>query len=196
MGFYASLEAWGLIAPEHLDRYLKDGSALWGHVTRSAAVPAVDVSTGSLGHGLGLTVGYALGYRLRRWPARQFCVLSDGECDEGSIWEAALFAGHHRLSAVTAIVDYNKIQSLDRVSSVLELEPFADKWRSFGWLVREVDGHDTDALDQALADPARDQPLVVIGHTVKGKGISRIEDSVASHYRPAQAGDFVEDTRA
>jgi transketolase len=196
MGFYASLEAWGLVAPEHLDNYLSDGSALWGHVTRSPAVPAIDVSTGSLGHGLSLTVGYAVGYRLRGWPARHFCVLSDGECDEGSIWEAALFAGHHRLSKVAAVVDYNKIQSLERVSSVLELEPFADKWRSFGWLVREVNGHDSEELDRALAAPGGEQPLVVIGHTVKGRGISRIEDSIASHYRPAQAGDFVENALA
>lgn len=196
MGFYASLEAWGLMGTEHLDQYLKDGSALWGHVTRTEAVPAIDVSTGSLGHGLGLTVGYALGYRMNGWPARHFCVLSDGECDEGSIWEAALFAGHHRLSNVAAVVDYNKIQSLDRVSSVLELEPFADKWRSFGWLVREVDGHQPDELDEALGRPAGEQPLVVIAHTVKGRGISRIEDSIASHYRPAQAGDFLEDSLA
>ena len=93
MAFYAALEAWKLIPRIHLDHYLEDGTSLWGHVTRSPDVPAIDVSTGSLGHGLSLTVGYGLGYRLRGWRSRLFCVLSDGECDEGSTWEAALFAG-------------------------------------------------------------------------------------------------------
>jgi transketolase len=189
MAFYAALEAWGLIPKTHLDRYLQDGTALWGHVTRSSAVPAIDVSTGSLGHGLGLAAGYALGYRLRGWTARSFCVLSDGECDEGSTWEAILFAGHHRLSNMVAIVDYNKIQSIDRVSNVLELEPFADKWQSFNWTVREVDGHDPWAMDAVLGPPATERPLVVIAHTVKGKGVPRVENTVASHYHPARESD-------
>jgi len=189
MAYYAALEAWGLIPRAHLDRYLQDGTDLWGHVTRSAAVPAIDVSTGSLGHGLGLAAGYGLGYKLRGWTARTFCVLSDGECDEGSTWEAILFAGHHRLNNIVAFVDYNKIQSIDRVSNVLELEPFADKWRSFNWTVREVDGHDPWAIDAILEAPATDRPLVVLAHTVKGKGVPRVEDTVASHYHPARGSD-------
>jgi len=159
-------------------------------VSRAADVPAIDVSTGSLGHGLGLAVGYALGYRLRQWQAATFCVLSDGECDEGSTWEAAMFAGHHRLDKLFTIVDYNKIQSLDRVSVILELEPFADKWRSFGWSVAEVDGHDVAQIDAALEGDRDARPLVILAHTVKGKGIPRIEDTVASHYHPAKAEDL------
>ena len=189
MAFYATLEAWGLIAPELLDAYLQDASKLWGHVTRTAAASAIDVSTGSLGHGLGLAVGYALGYRLRRWEARIFCVLSDGECDEGAVWEAALFAGHHCLRQLAVVIDYNKIQSLDHVAAVLDLEPLAAKWRSFRWDVREVDGHDPWAIDAALETTSGTGPLVVLAHTVKGKGIARIENTVASHYHPAQGDD-------
>lgn len=189
MAFYATLEAWGLLPENMLDAYLQDDSALWGHVTRSAAAPAIDVSTGSLGHGLGLAAGYALGYRLKRWDARIFCVLSDGECDEGSTWEAALFAGHHKLDRLVAVIDYNKIQSLDHVATVLDLEPFAQKWSSFGWEVREVDGHDVWAMDVALAASTSGRPLVIIAHTVKGKGVPRIENTVASHYQPALSDD-------
>ena len=189
MAFYATLEAWGLIPSDLLEDYLQDGSALWGHVTRSAAAPVIDVSTGSLGHGLGLAGGYALGYRLKRLGARIFCVLSDGECDEGSTWEAALFAGHHKLDRLVAVIDYNKIQSLDYVSTVLGLEPFAQKWNSFGWNVREVDGHDPWAIDAALCAPTPDRPLVIIAHTVKGKGVPRIENTVVSHYQPAHRDD-------
>lgn len=189
MAFYATLEAWGLLSQTMLDDYLQDASALWGHVTRSADAPAIDVSTGSLGHGLGLAAGYALGYRLKRRDARIFCVLSDGECDEGSTWEAALFAGHHKLDRLVTIIDYNKIQSLDHVATVLNLEPLAQKWRSFGWEVCEVDGHDPVAIDAALDKSTTGQPRIIIAHTVKGKGVPRIENTVASHYQPAHADD-------
>ena len=113
-------------------------------------------------------------------------LLSDGECDEGSIWEAALFAPHHRLDNLVAIVDYNKIQSLGSVTEVLDLEPFADKWRAFGWAVREVDGHDHGELDAALdaaAASSRAGRAACIAHTVKGKGVSFMEDTVLWHYR-------------
>ncbi|MDH3703555.1 MAG: transketolase [Alphaproteobacteria bacterium] len=189
MVYYATLEAYGLIPGRALDRYLADGSTLWGHVTKTDAVPAIDVSTGSLGHGLSLSAGFALGHRLNRQDAAVYCVLSDGECDEGATWEAAHFAGHHRFDRLTAVIDYNKIQSLDRVEDVLSLEPFADKWRSFGWSVDEVDGHDPWSIDAAIAGPRDGRPLAVIAHTVKGKGVPRIEDTVASHYHPATAED-------
>ena len=172
-----------------MQNYLyRTDTVLWGHVTATPSVPAIDGSTGSLGHGLGLACGYAYGYRLNAWPGRIFCVLSDGECNEGSLWEAALFAGHHRLNAVAAVVDYNKIQSLDRCEVVLGLEPFADKWLAFGWTVEEADGHDPEALNAALSG-VPDGPRCVIAHTVKGKGIPRVEDTVASHYHPALSQD-------
>lgn len=188
MAFYAAMAAHGLLEPALLRGYLSDGSALWGHVTMSDRVPRIDASSGSLGHGLGLACGHAYGDRLRHATRRCYVVLSDGECDEGTTWEAASFAGHHRLATVAAVIDYNKIQSLDRCEAVLTKEPFAERWRAFGWDVTECEGHDTDALMQALR-AGGERPLVIIAHTVKGRGIARIEDTVASHYKPALAED-------
>jgi transketolase len=130
--------------------------------------------------------------KLRQAQHRIFCLLSDGECDEGSTWEAVLFAAHHGLSNLVAIVDYNRIQGLAPVSEVIELEPFADKWTSFGWVVREVDGHDHEALQQALAAvpfaPAR--PSCLLAHTTKGKGVSFMENTVLWHYRIPQGAEY------
>lgn len=189
MAVYATYEAWGLIPTSAIENYLKDGSELWGHVTRTPGYPVIDASTGSLGHGLGHAAGRALGARLRDWRFRSFCLLSDGECDEGSIWEAALFAAHHGLSKLVAIIDFNKIQSIGSVSDVLALEPFAAKWRAFGWHASEVDGHDCDAIAGAL-ELRPSTPHVIIAHTVKGKGVPRIEGMVSSHYHPAASEDL------
>jgi transketolase len=189
MAYYGALEAWGLMDPKFLDGYLSDGSVLWGHVSTTKEVPAIDVSTGSLGHGLGLGAGFALGYRLRGWNGRVFCILSDGECDEGAVWETALFAGHHRLERLVCLVDYNKVQSIGRTSEVLDLEPFLEKWAAFRWQALRVDGHDSVALSNALAIPSDGRPRVIIADTVKGKGIPRIENTVASHYHPARPED-------
>ncbi len=188
MGAYAALAAHGLLACDLLDGYLSNESALWGHVTQSPSAPVINASTGSLGHGLGLGCGHCYGDCVRGALRRVFVVLSDGECDEGSTWEAASFAGHHRLGQLTAVVDYNKIQSLERCEDVLTKEPFAARWEAFGWDAVEVDGHDPVALAAALAAPGA-VPKAVIAHTVKGKGIARIEDTVASHYHPARAED-------
>jgi transketolase len=193
MGFYAVLEQHGLIESALLDEYLRNGSALWGHVTRAVQVPAIDSSTGSLGHGLSLAAGHALAHRLKgRDDLRVFCILSDGECDEGATWEAALFAGARSLAGLTALVDYNHIQSLAPVAETLDLEPFSDKWRAFKWDVSEINGHDSDELAQALAAPHRGRPRMILSHTVKGKGVRRIENTVASHYKPALASDVEE----
>ena len=191
MGYYAALDAYGLLPDGALADYLGDGTVLWGHVTRAAGVPAVDASTGSLGHGLSLAVGYAMGYRLKKLDGRVFCVLSDGELDEGSTWEAILFAGVHGFENLIAVVDYNKIQSLDRVENVLPLEPLADKWRAFRWEVEITNGHDSNLLMRALCKPCLGVPRVILADTIKGKGVPRIEDTVASHYRPAQAEDAI-----
>jgi len=174
-----------------LETHYQDGSDLSGHVSHKG-IPGVELSTGSLGHGLGVGVGMAKAARMREEKHRLFVLLSDGECDEGSNWEAILFAGHHKLDNLVAIVDYNKIQSLASVSETLELEPFADKWRSFGWKVREVAGHDHAALVaafQGLPDE-KDYPTVVIAHTTKGKGVSFMEDTVLWHYRCARGEEF------
>src|SRR5580704_8602054 len=138
---YVVLAERGFFPLTWLDDFYQDGSRLAGHATH-VGVPGVEVSTGSLGHGLPIACGMALAGRRDKGAYRVFTLLSDGECDEGSTWEAALFAPHHQLDNLIAIVDYNEIQSLGTVKEVLDLEPFAAKWRAFGWAVREIDGHD------------------------------------------------------
>jgi transketolase len=188
---YAVLAERGFADPEILQTFYQNGSSLLGHVTRSA-MPGIEVSTGSLGHGMPIAAGMALAAKRDRRDARTFCLLSDGECDEGSTWEATLFAGHHRLDNLVAIVDYNKIQSLASVSEVMELEPFAAKWRSFGWEVAEIDGHDIGAIVETLSRLpfATGRPNVVIAHTIKGKGVSFMEGTVLWHYQSPQGTEF------
>ncbi|GAB3439042.1 transketolase [Insolitispirillum peregrinum] len=180
---YATLANSGFFPCDWLDRYCENGGVLAGHVSHN--VPGVELSTGSLGHGLSVATGLALAAKIDRNARRAFVILSDGECDEGSIWEAALFAGHNKLDNLTVLVDYNKIQSFGRVSDVLALEPFADKWQSFGWTVQEIDGHDHSMLARTLeALPNKaGKPGVVLCHTVKGKGVSFMEDQIAWHYK-------------
>lgn len=188
---YAVLAVRGFFPEDLLATYCKDGSRLTGHVNH-AGVPGVEVSTGSLGHGLGLGCGMALGLRADKNDARVFVMLSDGECDEGSIWEAALFAPFHKLDNLVAMVDYNKIQSFGTVKEVLDLEPFADKWRAFGWQVVEVDGHDHTALKKAFSrlPAAKGKPTLVLAHTVKGKGVSFMEDTLTWHYKSPSAEEL------
>lgn len=190
-GVYAALAECGFFPVAKLRTHYQDGSDLSGHVSHKG-IPGVELSTGSLGHGLPVAVGMAKAAQLDAATHRVFCLLSDGECDEGSNWEAALFASHHRLKGLTAVIDYNKIQSLAPVAQTLALEPFADKWRSFGWEVREVDGHDHPELAAALAprDEAETRPLCVLAHTTKGKGVSFMENSVLWHYRPPQGEEY------
>lgn len=190
-GVYAALAEVGFFDAELLQDHCADGSIFSGHVSHKG-VPGVEVSTGSLGHGLGIAAGMAYAAKLDERQHRVFCVMSDGECDEGSVWEAAMFAAHHGLTNLVAVIDYNKIQSLDTVANTLALEPLADKWRAFGWDVLEVDGHDPAALVAALdVQPAtRSSPHVVIAHTVKGKGVSFMESSVLWHYRSPQGDEY------
>ncbi len=185
---YALLAEKGFFPVEWLETYCQDGSHLAGHISHRG-VPGVEVSTGSLGHGLSIGCGMALAQRSDHSGARTFVMLSDGECDEGSIWEAVLFAPHHKLDNLVVMVDYNKIQSFGSVSEVLELEPFAEKWRAFGWAVRELDGHDHAQIEAALRDAPFEtgRPSVLIAHTVKGKGISFMENHLAWHYKSPNA---------
>lgn len=180
---YAVLAERGFFPTEHLDTYCQDGSELTGHIHHT--VPGVEVSTGSLGHGLSIGCGMALAAKSGQQSWRVFVMLSDGELDEGSNWEPILFAPHHRLDNVIAIVDNNKIQSFGTVKEVLDLDPLADKWPAFGWAVREIDGHDLGQIENALAATPFEQgkPSVIIAHTVKGKGVSFMEDTLTWHYR-------------
>lgn len=192
-GIYAALAESGFFPKEWLDTHCADGSALSGHVSHRG-VPGVELSTGSLGHGLSVGAGMAYGAKLDGLPQRAFVLLSDGECDEGSTWEAAMFASHHRLDNLVAIVDYNKIQSLGLVSETLTLEPFGEKWKAFGWSVIEIDGHDHNTLYASLSVVPRvaGKPTCVIAHTVKGKGVSFMERSVLWHYRTPRGSEFDE----
>jgi transketolase len=188
---YALLANLGFFPRQWLETFYQNGSRLTGHVTHNQ-IPGVELSTGSLGHGLSVATGMALAGKRDGRAHRVFCLLGDGECDEGSVWEAILFAFHHRLDNLVAIVDYNKIQSLGRVEDILALEPFGDKWRAFGWAVREIDGHDMAAIETVLSTlpflPGR--PSCLIAHTVKGKGVSFMEDTVLWHYRCPQGEEF------
>lgn len=192
-GIYAALAESGFFPIEWLEKHCADGSVLSGHVSHKG-VPGVELSTGSLGHGLPVGAGMAYGAKLDEAKRRVFVLLSDGECDEGSTWEAVMFSSHHKLDNLTAIVDYNKIQSLATVAETLGLEPFADKWRAFGWSVTEVDGHDHHELYSELSDLPKipGKPTCIIAHTVKGKGVSFMERSVLWHYRTPRGSEYDE----
>lgn len=182
-GVYAALALRGFIPVEELQTYGQDGSRLMAHISHK--VPGVEFSTGSLGHGLPFGCGRALAAKRQDKDWRAFVMLSDGELDEGSNWEAILFAPHHRLENLVAIVDYNKVQSLGSIPDVLALEPLADKFRAFRWAVREVDGHDHKAIREALKELPWEpgKPSCLLAHTVKGKGVPFMENELLWHYR-------------
>jgi len=178
-GVYAVMAHAGYFPVEWLDDYYLDGSHLGGHVT-AHGIPGVELSTGALGHALPFGVGRAITDALDGIDRRVFVVMSDGECAEGSNWEAALMAAHRGLRNLTVIVDRNRLQILGETEDVLGLEPFADKWRAFGWDVLEVDGHDHVALTKAMRHRAG-RPVCVIANTTKGKGVDFMEDKVEWH---------------
>lgn len=180
---YAALAECGFIDREDLLSYGDDHSVLMNHISHK--VPGVEFSTGALGHGLPVAVGKALAAQKRNEKWRSFVLLSDGELDEGSNWEAIMFAAHHHIDNLVAIVDYNKLQSLTTVEKTLGLEPLAEKFRAFGWAVQEVDGHDHDALHLLLSSTpwVAGRPSILIAHTVKGKGVSFMENRIEWHYK-------------
>ena len=190
---YAALAETGFFPVEQLKTHYANGSILSGHVSHKG-VPGVEVSTGALGHGLGIGAGMALGAKMdgARW--RTYVVLGDGECDEGSVWEAALQAAQYKLDRLIAVVDYNHMQSLTTVEDTLRLEPFEQKWKDFGWNAESVNGHDTDALQAAFARAKENagsrKPYVILAHTVKGKGISFMENNILWHYRTPQGEEY------
>jgi transketolase len=189
---YAALAEAGFIEKQELATYSQDGSRLAGHVTMT--VPGVELSTGSLGHGLPVAAGMALAAQRAGRATRSFCLMSDGELDEGSNWEAIQFAQHFRLNNLVAIIDYNKIQSFGTVAQVSELHPLPDKFRAFNWGVVEVDGHNHQELVAAFSapPPLHDRPTVVIAHTVKGKGVSFMENQLIWHYRNPDSAQLVQ----
>lgn len=179
---YAALAERGFFPVEELKTHYQNGSKLSGHVSHH--LPGVDFSTGSLGHGLSAGAGMALTARQNGRPYRTFVVLGDGECNEGSVWEAAQFAAYFQLDNLVAVVDHNQMQSLDRCDKTLSSVPLADTWRGFGWNVLEADGNDHDSLRAAFAAvPKNAKPTVLVAKTVKGKGISFMEMDILWHYR-------------
>ena len=190
---YAALAETGFFPVEELKNHYANGSILSGHVSHKG-IPGVEVSTGSLGHGLSIGAGMAIGARMNGENWRTWVVLGDGECDEGSVWEAALQAAQFGLDRLVAVVDYNHMQSLFTVEKTLRLEPFEDKWRDFGWNAQSVDGHDVRALraafERAMGNVGSGKPSVVLAHTVKGKGVSFMENNILWHYRTPQGEEY------
>ncbi len=180
-GLAAVLAQAGFIDDALLDRFYGYDSPLGMHP--DIKVAGVEMCTGALGHGLSVGMGMALGARLQKRDFRTVVMLGDGELQEGSNWEAAMAAAQYKLTELTAIVDYNKVQQSGHVNDTVGLDPLADKWRAFGWAVREIDGHDMAAIVDALDDLpfATDQPSLLIAHTVKGKGVSFAEDTYVWH---------------
>lgn len=180
---YATLAVHGFIEESELEEYNLPGSRLLGHASHK--VPGVELSTGSLGHGLPVGCGLALAAKRLGQSHRTVVLVSDGELDEGSNWEAILFAPHHKLDNLLLVVDYNKIQSLGNVKDVLDLHPLAEKFQTFGWHVVEIDGHDVEQIRSAMDSFAgvQERPMVILAHTVKGKGVSYMENLLAWHYK-------------
>lgn len=189
---YAALDLQGFFEADALsDGFTVDGSYFTSHINHQ--LPGVELSTGSLGHALGVACGVSLAAKRRLQPQSVFAVLSDGELDEGSNWEAIMFAAHNRLDNLIAIIDYNKIQSFGSVKEVMNLDPLADKFKAFNWDVSEVDGHCLTQLLSTLSQAKANRsgkPKCVIAHTVKGKGVSFMENKLAWHYKSPSEADY------
>ncbi len=183
VGYAPILADKGYFDEEQLKIFNHTHSPFGMHLDR-LKVPGVDASTGSLGHGLSIAVGLALGARLKKKDWRTYCIMGDGECNEGSIWEAAMAASHYKLSNLTAFVDRNRMCIDGEVEKIMALEPFIDKWKSFGWNTLEVDGHDFNQLDDAIQNAFQntDKPTVIIANTIKGKGVDYMENVAPWHY--------------
>lgn len=196
LGFYAALHACGRLSGAQLNTYLDDGSQLVGHPEHDFA--EVEFSTGSLGQGVTMATGAALAGRIQGSDRRVYALLSDAECDEGCVWEAAMFAAHHRLSNLVLLVDVNGQQALGYTKDVLNLEPLVARWDSFGWRAVEVDGHDAGAMITALAAATAQQegpPSVILCRTTFGKGVSFMEGKLEWHYLPMSDVQYARATR-
>lgn len=188
---FSALSHKGFFPKNVLNGYEANNGKLPGHSTRFC-VPGVEVSAGSLGHGLSIAAGMAFAAKKDKKKHKIYAILSDGECDEGSTWEAVLFAAHHKLNNLTVIVDYNKLQGFGYTKEILNLENFLLKWQAFNWEGSEVDGHDFNALEKALKTSSKNsRPKVVIAHTVKGLGgVEKYINTVASQYKPPTEDEF------
>lgn len=188
---YSALAEVGFFPVEELKKYYMDGSVLSGHISHKG-VPGVEVSTGSLGHGAAVACGMAMAAKNTGRPYKVYALVGDGECNEGVIWEMALTANHYALDNFTVIVDRNGMQAMGNCEDLMKMEPMADKWRSFGWTVVDVeDGNDHEQLHRAFEAPAEGHPKCIIARTIKGKGVSFMENNLRWHYSDPQ-GEFYE----
>jgi len=194
---YALLADKGFFDAAHLDTFCRFDSILGGH-PEANKIPGIETSTGSLGHGLSVGLGFALAAKMKKRQNRTFVIMGDGEINEGSVWEAAMCIGKHKLNNIVAMIDYNKIQSAGATKDIQDLEPLADKWRSFNFAVEEVNGHDVSALQDLLKRiPLQtDKPTAIICHTVKGKGFSFAEHNPAWHHKARLSNETIQEMYA
>ena len=178
---YAALECFGFVSKAELDTFTDNGSIFTSHVSHN--IKGVELSTGSLGHALSVASGVAYSGKIKNLQYKTICIVSDGELNEGSNWEAIMFLGHHKMNNLTLVVDYNKIQSFGRVDDVLKLDPLTDKFKSFGFQVEEIDGHNFHEIEKAFNKSTEGKPKVIIANTIKGKGVSFMEDRLEWHYK-------------
>jgi transketolase len=192
LALYGALHLRGLLSEAELNTYCGEGSRLGVHPEH--VLPGVDFSTGSLGHGLAVGAGSALAARLQKTSRRVFVLVSDAECNEGSLWESVMFAAHHRLANLVAVVDLNGQQALGYTEDVLSLSPLAQRWRAFGWDVHEVDGHDPSRLEATVAalDVKSGPPHVLVARTTFGKGVSFMERQIKWHYWPMSDAEYLQ----
>ena len=179
------LAARGYFDRDLLREFGKEGGVFHEHPPAPGLIPGIEAATGSLGHGLPIGLGIALALRIKKLENRVYVVLGDGECNEGSIWEAAMLASSKRLDHLTVIIDFNKWQATGRSCEIMSLKPLLSKWEAFGWHAQEINGHDIIAIHQAFAEAKRNKelPSIIIAHTIKGKGVSFMEDDNNWHYR-------------
>tara|TARA_B100001027_G_C16260487_1_gene329148 strand:+ start:811 stop:1635 length:825 start_codon:yes stop_codon:yes gene_type:complete len=190
-GVYAVLAEKNFFSVDELTKHYQNGSNFSGHISHKN-IPGVEISTGSLGHGLPVSVGISLAAKLNNHNYMIYVILSDGECDEGSNWEAALFAAHHKLDNLVVIIDRNNLQSIKSTEDTLALEPLEDKWASFGWSTKVVDGHNLKELIEVLdkKNIISNKPKCIIANTIKGKGVSFMENNNLWHYRSPKGKEF------
>jgi len=192
-GIYAALAECGYFPVEELKNHCVNGSYLSGHVSHKS-VPGVEISTGSLGQGLPMAMGMSMAAKLDQKDHRVYCIIGDGECDEGAVWETALIASQFKLDNFIVVIDFNKFQSLAPVEETIALVPLDEKWLVFGWHVIRIGGHDHEALHRAFAEAhnarGHEKPIVIIADTVKGKGVSFMENTVLWHYRTARGEEY------
>jgi transketolase len=182
VALYATLALAGYFDIEHLKTFCQVGSNLGGH-PKINEIPGVEASTGALGHGLSFGIGIAYANKVDKKDSHVYVILGDGECQEGSIWEGALSAPTLELDNLTVIVDHNKLQAMDNLEKIVHMKPFADKWKAFGWNVLEIDGHNYDEIREALLTRKSGIPTLIVANTIKGKGVSFMENIPIWHYR-------------